>query len=117
MASGRSGAAVLIAVLAAALAPAAAAAPTPQPYQANDGKGFHNILPPGENGLDNALDAAAFAANGTRPAHNTDELNMYRDLVYASPGLQAKDLEKYFKDASFGVKPGDIARTYSPRPT
>src|SRR5205814_6037241 len=30
-------------------------------------------------------------------------------------GLQPQDLSKYYKDASFGVKPGDVGRTYSPR--
>ena len=40
---------------------------------------------------------------------------MYDDLVYATPGLKQEDLPKYFKDASFGVKPEDVERTYSPR--
>jgi acyl-homoserine lactone acylase PvdQ len=87
-----------------------------QPYQANDGRGFFNILPPGSTGLDTAADVAKFQATGQRPPHNNEELGMYANLVYASPGLQRQDLEKYFKDASFGVKPGDVERTYSPRP-
>jgi acyl-homoserine lactone acylase PvdQ len=107
---------LLIAVVLAALAAGpAAAAPAPQPYQSLDGKGFWNVLPPGEHGTDNAADAALFATTGQRPANNIDQLKMYGDLVYASPGLQRADLEKYFKDASFGVKPGDLDRTYSPR--
>jgi acyl-homoserine lactone acylase PvdQ len=40
---------------------------------------------------------------------------MYGDLVYASPGLQAADIPKFFKDATFGVKDGEAERTYSPR--
>ncbi len=40
---------------------------------------------------------------------------MYGDLVYATPGLKAEDVPKYFKDATFGVKPDDVDRTYSPR--
>ena len=36
---------------------------------------------------------------------------MYRDLVFASPGLAAADSPKYFKDSSFGIKPDDVART------
>jgi acyl-homoserine lactone acylase PvdQ len=106
---------VLAALVSALVAAPAAAAPSPQPYQSLDGRGFFNILPPGEHGTDNAADAALFGALGTRPAHNNDQLGMYGDLVYASPGLQRQDLEKYFKDASFGVKPGDAERTYSPR--
>ena len=51
----------------------------------------------------------------TRPAHNDDQLGMYGNLVYAVPGLTAAQLPNYFKDASFGVKPSDVASTYSPR--
>jgi hypothetical protein len=39
---------------------------------------------------------------------------MYRDLVYGSPGVTADTLSRYYKDSSFGVKPGDVERTYSP---
>ena len=40
---------------------------------------------------------------------------MYRDLVYATPGLTAEQIPAYFKDSSFGVRPDDVERTYSPR--
>ena len=40
---------------------------------------------------------------------------MYDDLVYATPGLKAEDIPKYFKDGSFGVPAGGAERTYSPR--
>jgi acyl-homoserine lactone acylase PvdQ len=97
-----------------------------QPYGANDGGGFWNILPPGANGHANGVELAAFLAacppGGTtdcpgapRPEHSSRELPMYADLVYASPGLQAADIPKYFKDATFGVKDGQAERTYSPR--
>jgi acyl-homoserine lactone acylase PvdQ len=94
-------------------APAPAAAPV-QPYQAEDYRGFRDVLPPGTNGLANAPFLGAFLATGARPAHNDDQLAMYRDLVYASPGLTSETLPRYFKDASFGVKPGDVERTYTP---
>src|SRR4051812_35198442 len=102
-------------VLVVLAAPAAAAAPQPGAYQQDDGRGFTDILPPGQNGLDNPFQLAAFEAGGARPAHNDDQLQMYGNLVYASPGLQPQDLEKYYKDASFGAKPDDVERTYSPR--
>ncbi|MFL5885139.1 MAG: penicillin acylase family protein [Thermoleophilaceae bacterium] len=105
-----------IACLAALTASASAAPPQPGGYQQDDGRGFHNILPPGTNGLDNLAQLAAFEANGARPPHNEDQLGMYGDLVYAAPGLKPEDLSKYYKDASFGVQSNDIARTYSPRP-
>ena len=106
-------AATLIALAALAL-PAAAAADV-QPYQANDYKGFMDIIPPGQNGLANGPDTAAFLTGGARPAHNDDQRDPYTNLLYAAPGLQDADLGKYFPDASFGVKPDDVGRTYSPR--
>ena len=88
-----------------------------QPYQANDYRGFLNILPPGENGLVNGPQLLAYEADHSqRPPHNTDQLAMYGDLVHVAPHLTAGDIPKYFKDASFGVKPDDADRTYSPRP-
>ena len=96
-------------------APGAAHAAAPvEPYQTNDYKGFRDVLPPGTNGLANGPGLAAFLTSGARPAHNDDQLGMYRDLVYASPGITADTLPRYFKDSSFGVRPGDIERTYSP---
>jgi acyl-homoserine lactone acylase PvdQ len=111
---------VCIAVFLAIAAPARAqilpgSGPTPQPYQANDAGGFRDVLPPGTRGRYNGLELAAFLANGTTVPHCCDQLGMYRDLVYATPGLTAADIPNYFKDSSFGVKPGNVERTYSPR--
>ena len=95
-----------------------------QPYGMNDGGGFWNILPPGQNGHATAADIAAFFAacpppktncpTAPRPKHSSKELQMYGDLVYASPGLRAADIPKYFKDATFGVKQNEAERIYSP---
>ena len=94
---------------------AAPASAQRQPYQTNDYLGFHSILPPGTKGVFNATDLATFLTNGTTPPHTQDQLGMYRDLIYAAPGLAAADIPKYFKDASFGVPVGQEERTYSPR--
>jgi acyl-homoserine lactone acylase PvdQ len=102
------GAALLI-----ALAPAAEA--EVQPYATNDAGGFHDVLPPGTNGLANGIELAAFLTTGQRPAHNDDQLAMYRDLMYATPGLKPEDLGTYFKDSTFGVRPDDVATTIAPR--
>jgi acyl-homoserine lactone acylase PvdQ len=101
-------------VLAVALgAPAQAAV---EPYGTNDAGGFRNVLPPGTAGVDNALQLAAFEASGTRPPHWDDQLPLYNDLIYASPTLTHDDIAKYFKDATFGVKEGEVESTISPRP-
>jgi Penicillin amidase len=90
-------------------------APEPQPYQANDGLGFHDILPSGTSGLDNAGDLAAFLATGKTVPHCCEQLGMYAGLMYGTPGLKAADIPRYFKDSSFGVRAGAAERTYSPR--
>src|SRR3954468_13352461 len=106
----------LAAFAAIALLPAvAAAAPTPGAYREGDFGGFRDVLPPGTNGLANGPGLLAYEAAGTRPKHNADQLAMYADLVRATPGLKAEDLAKYYKDSSFGVAPGHVERTYSPR--
>ena len=89
--------------------------PSPEAYQANDGKGFRDVLPPGTRGRYNAAELAAFLATKTTVPHCCDQLGMYRDLMYATPGLTAAQLPDYFKDSSFGVPDGQAERTYSPR--
>ncbi len=128
--------ALLAATVAALLtaAPAAAQLPVPIPtvvptvvpgqpsqgpgagaYQADDGKGFRDVLPPGTRGRYNAAELAAFLSTGATVPHCCDQLGMYRDLMYATPGLTAEQLPDYFKDSSFGVPDGQAERTYAPR--
>ena len=78
-------------------APALAAPPQPGAYQQDDAKGFYDILPSGQNGLDNPGQLLGFEASGSRPKHNDDQLQMYANLVYGAPGLQPQDLTKYYK--------------------
>ena len=40
---------------------------------------------------------------------------MYANLVNAAPGLKRSQIPKYYKDATFGVKPGDVENTERPR--
>lgn len=107
--------ATLVAVIPFAAPSAAAAAPTAGAYGANDAGGFLNILPPGQGQSVNAAEIAAFLGTGARPEHDSDQLQMYEDLVYATPGLKKAQLRDYFKDATFGVKPEDTESIYSPR--
>jgi acyl-homoserine lactone acylase PvdQ len=96
-----------------ALVPQAAA--QVQPYGTNDYGGFRNILPPGQGQNVNGAEAIA-AQGGTLPAHYDDQREMYGDLVFATPGLAASEIDQYFKDGSFGVQQGDVERTYQPDP-
>ncbi len=78
-----------------------------------DARGFLNVVPPGQDGVLNATEAAQ-AQGGTYPPHFKDQLNMYGDLVYNAPGLTDDRLLEFYKDASFGVRDDDIDRVYSP---
>ncbi|MGI8761322.1 MAG: penicillin acylase family protein [Jatrophihabitantaceae bacterium] len=108
-----------VALLAAPGASGASGAPTPAPaggYRVNDyadGQAM-SILPPGENGLVNAPEAAAFKLNGTRPAGSQDQLGKYANLLYGYPSLSDSTLSAYYDDESFGVRAGDITRTERP---
>ena len=62
-----------------------------------------SVLPSGTNGRYNAAQLAAFLATGATVPHCCEQLPMYGDLVYATPGLKAADVGKYFKDSTFGV--------------
>ncbi len=104
-----------VAVLAGWAASSAAAEVPIQPYGTNDAGGFRNVLPPGENGLDNALQLAQFQLNGSEPPHFSDQLPLYANLIYGSPQLTPEQIPNYFKDATFGVKGGEVASSESPR--
>src|SRR4051812_13790332 len=78
--------------------------PAPAPYQAADGKGFRDVLPPGTRGRYDAAELGAFLATGQNVPHCCDQLAMYRDLMYATPGLRAAEIGDYYKASSFGVR-------------
>jgi acyl-homoserine lactone acylase PvdQ len=90
--------------------------PTVCHYQEfGDMKGVVNVVGPGQDGSLNAAEAIQ-ALGGTYPPYVRDQLDMYANLVYASPGLAEEDVLDYFKDASFGCREDDVLRTYSPTP-
>jgi acyl-homoserine lactone acylase PvdQ len=100
------------------LVPVAHADPV-QPYQQNDygNGGFHNILPPGQCRDVTASEILSYQLDHSQvPGVCNNQKSMYEDLVYATPGLQASQIDNYFKDESFGAKPADVQRTYSPHP-
>jgi acyl-homoserine lactone acylase PvdQ len=101
--------------LCALIAPAAGAA-VPQPYGTNDSGGFRNVLPPGENGLDNFKQLLLFKGPGLLPPHYADQQPLYENLLYASPTLTEAQIPSYFKDATFGVPAGEVESTIEPRP-
>ncbi|MBA2521971.1 MAG: penicillin acylase family protein [Solirubrobacterales bacterium] len=109
--------AAVVSVTALLLLPAVATA-DPAPYGLNDAGGFRNVLPPGEAGVDNVLQLAANKATGALPLHWADQQPLYDGLIgaSASPTFGAADVERFFKDATFGVPAGGVESTETPRP-
>ena len=112
------GVTAMLVALVATLAPATAGAvePKPDPYE-DAADSFRNILPPGSNGTANGGQVALFTATQGaqgRPRHNNDQLDNYEDLVYDSPTLGTGQIGSFFKDASFGVRQGDVEERYQP---
>src|SRR5947209_9470052 len=103
-------------VLVLLLVAAAPAAAQVQPYGTGDFGGFRNVLPPGTNGLDNAVQLGLFETSKAKPPHSDDQLAMYSNLTTAAPNIQPSQLGQFYKDATFGVKPADVAGTTSPEP-
>ena len=99
----------------AALALAAAAAAQDDRVGQNDFGGFRNVLPGGQGETVNAGELAASQASRQPPPTFTNQLGMYTDLLYAAPGLQPADLDRFFKPAGFGVPSAEIASTVTPR--
>jgi acyl-homoserine lactone acylase PvdQ len=104
-----------VGVLLCALALAAPASAAVEPYGAHDARGFRNVLPPGAKGTANATDLAAYLTTNTYPEHWRDQQPLYDGLLLAEPTLTGKDIPDYFKDATFGVRPGDVESTITPR--
>jgi len=94
----------------------AGAAPAPVGYAEAGSTGFRDIMPPGANGHTSFAEIGAFLSTGARPPHSNDQLLAYRDLLYASPGIDQAGVERHFKDSTLGIRPEDIERTIAPRP-
>lgn len=94
----------------------AVAQPVVEPYGSNDAGGFLDVLPPGENGLVNPIQLGQYEATGAKPPHFDDQQPLYNGLLYGSPTLTPSQVANYFKDATFGIRPADVASTETPRP-
>jgi acyl-homoserine lactone acylase PvdQ len=99
-----------------ALGTAPAAFADVPPYGAHDAGGFRNVLPPGEKGVDNITEFGEYQANGTYPEHWIDQQPLYDNLIQGSPHLTNSGIRKYYKDATFGVRDGQVESTTTPRP-
>jgi len=106
------GALAAVLLSATAVSPGGAQDSPVRPYGHRDGAVTAlNILPPGQGRYQSGPEAAA----RQEWEHNDDQIPLYEKLVQGAPNVTAGTLTDYFKDATFGVKSGDIAREYSPR--
>ncbi|MFI7428088.1 penicillin acylase family protein [Micromonospora sp. NPDC049836] len=74
-----------------------------------------DILPPGENGNATLAGILAHQALGTRPAHSSDQLDEYANLVYNYAGLTDEQIAQFYNDASFGVPDAQVESRIQPR--
>jgi acyl-homoserine lactone acylase PvdQ len=114
--SGLSRALIAVAAAAFALLPASAGAAVDL-YGEHDAGGFRNVLPPGENGTDNAVELALNQGTGALPPHWDDQQSLYDGLIGASaqPGFGMAEVRDSYKDATFGVKQDEVESTETPR--
>ncbi|UYM07117.1 penicillin acylase family protein [Solicola gregarius] len=92
----------------------AAAEPVPDAVDYCEGQCDY-ILPPGQAGNATIKELLAFLQTGKRPAHFSDQLGKYEDLVRGYSGLTDDQLDRFFNDESFGVPDDEVASTIHPR--
>src|SRR3954454_9371293 len=97
------------------LAVVAACCLTAPVAQAADFNGFHSVLAFGQGKGNSAADLAAFEAGGTAPAADLSQRDQYEGLEQAGPKFTPADLDRFYKDSSFGVLPGGTASTETPK--
>ncbi|MGW0779614.1 penicillin acylase family protein [Streptomyces sp. NPDC002913] len=109
-------AATLLAPLATAVPAEAAAGVDPVPTAGDPCLGqCQDILPAGQNGHATLAGILLHQTVGTRPKHSADQIEPYDNLLHDYSGLTEDQLAAYFNDASFGVAPGQVESTVSPR--
>ncbi|MET8677431.1 penicillin acylase family protein [Streptomyces sp. NPDC004647] len=74
-----------------------------------------DILPPGQNGNATLAEILAHRVLGTRPAHSSDQLGRYDDLVDGHSSLTDEKLTEFFNDSSFGVPENQVESVTRPR--
>ncbi len=67
--------------------------------------GFYSVLAFGEGEGTSDQDLALFEANGTVPAADLSQDQMYEGLERAWPDFSAADLDTYYKDSDFAPEP------------
>jgi len=74
----------------------------------------YDILPPGENGNETLAQIILFKLFGTDPSNSDDQLGPYQNLVTASTGLTASQVDQFYNSSSLGVPSSDVQSTETP---
>lgn len=108
-------AAIAAILVAAALVAAPAADGHVGPTGADDYGGFLNVLAGGQGQTVNASGLAAYEANGQPPDSFVNQEGLYTRLPSLAPGVTAANLPQVFKSGEFGIAPGQLQSSESPR--
>ena len=90
--------------------------PDPPPITAPIFGPFRSVLAQGEGQSVSAQDLAANQADGTVPATFVNQQPLYVDIMPAARGLKPPDLDRFYKNITFGQMPGGIGSYSEPRP-
>ena len=96
--------------------PVPSGAPPAEPYGTNDYGGFRDILPAGHQRPRQRPAARRVpGARARRPPHSNDQLSMYGDLVYATPGAEGRRRRQVLQGLHLRrASPATSSARYSP---
>src|SRR6059058_2093341 len=109
-------AALAAAAAACAAAPVTASAAVPTTVSAPTFPGFRSVLAQGEGQSVNGVDLAAYEASGNPPPTFVNQQPLYVKIMPHAATLQPPDLDRYYKNTTFGRMPGGIKSSSSPDP-
>src|SRR3954454_20328258 len=104
----------LLGVLGALAAPASAQ--SPPAIKVPKFPGFHSVLAQGEGQSVNAADLAAYEATGKPPDTFVNQQPLYVGIMPHAGTLTAPDIDRYYKNTTFGQMPGGVGSVTTPRP-
>src|SRR5437660_1221093 len=105
-----------VAALALAAAASPAGAQSPPALTVPAFGGFRSVLAQGEGQSVTATDLAAYEATGNPPDTFVNQQPLYVDIMPHAGTLTASDLDRYYKNTTFGQMPGGVGSVASPIP-
>jgi acyl-homoserine lactone acylase PvdQ len=90
--------------------------PDPPPITAPIFGPFRSVLAQGEGQSVSAADLAANQADGTVPESFVSQQPLYVGVMPAARTLKTPDLDRFYKNVSFGQMPGGVASYAEPKP-